>query len=194
MDAVLQTLKRVEVSSAKELKAWFAKHHALRESVLLVTYKKAVPDKYVSREAVLDALIAWGWVDGRMYKLNDEKVIQLIAPRNPQKPWTAWYRERVARLVDSGEMRAPGLKLVRQAKKNNLWHEDAKIEDLALPVDLMRGLRSSSTAFSYFSECPDSYVRNVLRWLESPKAATTRMKRMQKVIEFSERGARIPQM
>lgn len=162
MDAVIRALKRVEVLSIKELTSWFAKNHALRESVLLVTYKKAVPDKYVSREAVLDALIAWGWVDGRMYKLNDEMVIQLIAPRNPQKPWTAWYRERASRLVDSGEIRAPGLKLICHAKKNNLWHEDAKIEELALPVDLIRELKSSSKAFTYFIECPDSYVRNVL--------------------------------
>lgn len=194
MDAVIRTLKRVEVSSIKELNSCFAKNYALRESVLLVTYKKAVPDKYVSREAVLDALIAWGWVDDRMYKLNDEMVIQLVAPRNPQKPWTAWYWERASRLVGSGEIRAPGLKLIRHAKKNNLRHEDAKIEELALPVDLIGELKSSSKAFTYFIECPDSYVRNVLRWQKSAKTATTRMKRVRRIVEFSERIARIPQM
>ncbi|MEL6721013.1 MAG: hypothetical protein AAFO82_09695 [Bacteroidota bacterium] len=43
--------------------------------------KKVEPDKYVSREEVLDELICFGWIDGIRRKLDDKRTMQLISPR-----------------------------------------------------------------------------------------------------------------
>ena len=44
----MDDLEKVEVESAAELRRWFEQNYAQLESVWLVTYKKVVPDKYVS--------------------------------------------------------------------------------------------------------------------------------------------------
>ena len=54
----------LEVKSANELRDWLIKHYAQSESVWLVTWKKAANAPYVSRDEVLDQLIAFGWIDG----------------------------------------------------------------------------------------------------------------------------------
>lgn len=49
--------QRIEVAGADALWDWLDRHYRQQESVWLVTWKKAVPEKYVSREEVLDALV-----------------------------------------------------------------------------------------------------------------------------------------
>ena len=57
--------ERVEVESSGDLWEWLDRYHDRRESVWLVTWKAARRDRYVSRDEVLDALTAYGWIDGR---------------------------------------------------------------------------------------------------------------------------------
>ena len=95
---------RVEIESAQTLWEWLGAHHAQQASVWLVTHKAADRGKYVSREEVLDALIAYGWIDGRQLKLDDTRTMQLIGPRK-QKAWAQSYRDRAARLLAKGGCR-----------------------------------------------------------------------------------------
>jgi uncharacterized protein YdeI (YjbR/CyaY-like superfamily) len=82
---------QVEISSATQLRAWLAQNHTQKESVWLVTYKKEIMEKYVSLQEVLDELLCFGWIDGIRRKLNEEKTMQLIAPRKIQH-WTKTYK------------------------------------------------------------------------------------------------------
>jgi hypothetical protein len=36
-------------------------------------------NKYTTRGQVLDALIAYGWIDGRSLKLDDDRTMQLLS-------------------------------------------------------------------------------------------------------------------
>jgi hypothetical protein len=52
--------QKAEVSSCQELRVWLENNHAQKESVWLVTFKKTVPEKYISTTEVLDELL---WLD-----------------------------------------------------------------------------------------------------------------------------------
>ncbi len=69
-------LERVEVTSVAALWSWLDAHHDQGDSVLLLTWKAKRRDRYVSREDVLDALLAHGWIDGRRYALDETDVIR----------------------------------------------------------------------------------------------------------------------
>jgi hypothetical protein len=49
--------------------------------------EKAEPVKYISHEGVLDALVAYGWTDGLMRKLDAARVMQLISPRHRRRAY-----------------------------------------------------------------------------------------------------------
>jgi len=63
--------ERVEVTSAQALWDWLGREHGRDEAIWLVTWKAARRDRYVSRDEVLDALIAHGWIDGRRMALDE---------------------------------------------------------------------------------------------------------------------------
>ena len=182
----------VELDSAEALEAWLAAHHGRADSVWLVTYRKHMGPRYLSREAVLDALIAWGWIDGIRRKLDDDRTMQLIGPRR-QQAWAQSYRQRVARLTAEGLMREPGLRAVAAAKQAGTWEANLDVDALEVPADLAAALADRPLAAGTFAADPPSYRRNVLRWIAGARRLETRARRIQAVADHAARGARVPQ-
>ncbi|GAB5448491.1 YdeI/OmpD-associated family protein [Gymnodinialimonas sp.] len=183
-------IDQVEVTSEQALWDWMAANHS-GPSVWLVTWKAAHPGKYLSRSQVLDALIAHGWIDGRRMKLDDERTMQLIAPRAAQV-WARTYKDRAERLIAEGRMRAPGLAALEAAKASGLWSASDGIDDLEVPEDLRAAL-DERRASPWFDASAPSYRRNVLRFMAGAKRAETRAKRIGIIADHAARGEKVPQ-
>lgn len=182
--------ERIEVKSAAELHAWLADHHRQDESVWLVTWMAASPELYVSRDEVLDALVAWGWIDGIRRKLDGTRTMQLISPRKTEY-WARSYKDRVARLETEGRMEAPGRAAVARAKGSGAWSYMNDVDALIVPDDLARALDATGAAAAFDAFAP-SYRRNVLRWIKLAKTAATRSKRISRAAETARRGEKMP--
>lgn len=184
-------IARVEITSTQNLWDWLAEHHGQNESVWLVTWKKAEGAPYVGREAVLDALVAWGWSDGTRRKLDSARTQQLISPRQ-QQVWAETYQRRAARLEEEGLMKPPGLAKIAEAKAAGLWQAWADVDALEVPTDLAVAL-SSAEAKAWFAGAAPSYRRNVLRFLRSAKRPETRAERIALIADHAARGEKLPQ-
>ncbi len=183
-------MSRVELCSEAALWAWLEDNHT-GPSVWLVTWKAAHRDKYLSRDQVLDALIAYGWIDGRRMKLDDDRTMQLIAPR-AQQAWARTYKDRAERLITEGRMRAPGLAALEAGKASGLWAVSDPIDDLVVPDDLRQALNDRQAA-AWFDDAAPSYRRNVLRYLAGAKRVETRAKRIASISDHAARGQKLPQ-
>ncbi|MEM8848740.1 MAG: YdeI/OmpD-associated family protein [Pseudomonadota bacterium] len=186
----MDDLQRLEIMRAQALWDWLGTYYAQADSVLLVTWKAAHPDKHVGREAVLDALIAHGWTDGRRFKLDADRTMQLISPRR-QQVWAQSYKDRVARLMADGRMHPAGLAGVAEAKRSGLWEGHPEVEALEVPEDLAERLAILDGA-DWFDDAAPSYRRNVLRWLASAKTSPTRAKRIATIADHAGRGRKVP--
>ncbi|MEM9028030.1 MAG: YdeI/OmpD-associated family protein [Pseudomonadota bacterium] len=158
-----------------------------------MTFKKHTGNRYVSTGAVLDALIAYGWVDGRRMKLDADRTMQLISPRLTQT-WAQSYKDRAARLIDAKRMHAAGLAAIARSKQLGLWDHMADVDALMMPDDLASALAELPAAERFFLEAAPSYRRNVLRWIKIAKRTETRSRRIAQIVETSRRAERIPQM
>jgi uncharacterized protein YdeI (YjbR/CyaY-like superfamily) len=181
---------RVEVTSRDELHDWLARHHGRDEAIWLVTFRKAVTDKYVPREAVMDELIAFGWIDGIRRRVSDERTMQLVSPRRTQ-PWARSYRVRAERLIVEGRMQPPGLASVERAKATGMWEAMTDVDDLVVPDDLAAALEAAPPAATYFDAFPPSTRRNILRWIASAKTPPTREKRISVTVQDAQRNVRV---
>jgi uncharacterized protein YdeI (YjbR/CyaY-like superfamily) len=182
--------EHVEVRSVHELHAWLLEHHEQQEAVWLVTWKKAVPDRYVPREQVMDELIAFGWIDGIRRRLDDERTRQLVSPRRTQ-PWARSYRQRAERLLAEGRLQPSGLRAVRQAKASGMWDVMDDVDDLLVPSDLAAALAARPPAAEHFGGFPPSTRRNVLRWIASARTEATRSQRIGRTVEEAAEGRRV---
>ncbi|MEM9852683.1 MAG: YdeI/OmpD-associated family protein [Pseudomonadota bacterium] len=182
-----EQFEQVEVASAAELRAWLEANHGQDASVWLVTYLAAVPEKYVSRDAVLDELVAYGWIDGIRRKVDAERTMQMISPRKAEY-WAQSYKDRAAQLEAKGRMAAPGRASVERGKASGLWDFMADVDALIVPDDFATALEDAGADFEGFAP---SYRRNVLRWIKLAKTAPTRAKRIAKAAETAARGEKM---
>jgi uncharacterized protein YdeI (YjbR/CyaY-like superfamily) len=193
--AVIETERfdKVTIASLNELRAWLAANHASTQSFWLVRWKKATPNKFIDRLAVLNELICWGWNDGLARKRNDLQTMQLIGPRK-QQAWAQTYKNRAARLESEGRMQAPGRAAIARSKKPGLWNASAEVDQLVVPRDLAAHLSANPTALQFYRESAPSYRRNLLRWLACAKKPETRHRRINAIVETSSLNKKVPQM
>lgn len=86
-----ERLDHVEITHEEALRAWLAAHHDQRAGVWIVTWKKHVPDRHVTREQVLDQLTAFGWTDGILRRVDEDRTRQLVSRRRT-RPWAKSLR------------------------------------------------------------------------------------------------------
>lgn len=181
-------MEDVEVTAVTQLWDWLAAHHGQDDSVRLITWKAAHPEKYVGLEDVLDALIAHGWVDGRRFVVDADRTAQLIAPRQ-QQAWSKSYKDRVARLRAEGRMHSAGEAAVAKGQASGLWAFFDDVDALIVPLDLGEALDLDA-----WEALAPSYRRNVLRWIKLAKTPATRAKRIRLATEATRNGEKLPQM
>ncbi|MDX1908212.1 MAG: YdeI/OmpD-associated family protein [Bacteroidia bacterium] len=185
-----ENFQQVEVSSSQELRAWLENHHTQSESVWLVTYKKTVPEKYLSTSEVLDELLCFGWIDGIRRKLDDTRTMKLISPRRIEH-WAKSYKDRADKLIQAGQMREAGFRSIESSKQQGLWDFMDDVDKLMVPQDLQEALAQYEGATEFFYAINDASKRFVLRWVKLAKTEKTRAARITQLAELSAKGEKL---
>ncbi|MDI1233266.1 MAG: YdeI/OmpD-associated family protein [bacterium] len=186
-----ENFQQVEITSHTQLRAWLSANHNQKESIWLVTYKKNVIDKYVSIQEVLDELLCFGWIDGLRRKLDENRTMQLIAPRKVEH-WTKTYKDRYAKLESKGLIENAGREAVLKSKANGLWDHMDDVDALIKPTDFIKCLNGYENATNNFNKFGASSQRFILRWIKIAKTTETRAKRIKQASELAEKNQKIP--
>jgi uncharacterized protein YdeI (YjbR/CyaY-like superfamily) len=181
---------QVEVKSSSELREWLLMNHTQKESIWLVTYKKEITEKYVSVQEVLDQLLCFGWIDGIRRKLDQERTMQLIAPRKVEH-WSQTYKLRFAKLEELGLIHQSGFNAVETSKKAGLWNFMDDVDNLIIPNDLQEALSINNEAKLFFEAINASSKRFVLRWIKLAKTDKTRVTRIEQIVQLSSKGEKL---
>jgi len=90
-------------------------------------------------------------------------------------------------------MEAAGLKAfaARQENKSGIYSYEQRTPEL--PAQYARKLKKNVAAWKFFQAQPPSYRKAVNWWVVSAKQEETRLKRLDKLIDDSAEGHRIPQ-
>jgi len=181
---------QVEIKSPAELREWLLINHTQKESIWLVSFKKEVTEKYVSVQEILDQLLCFGWIDGIRRKLDQERTMQLIAPRRVEH-WSQTYKVRFAKLEAAGLVHPSGYHAVEASKKAGLWNFMDDVDNLIVPKDLQEALSKSNKAKLFFEGINASSKRFVLRWIKLAKTAKTRASRIDQIVQLSLKGEKL---
>ena len=186
-----ENFDQVEIISQKQLRDWLLKNHTQKESIWLITYKKNVLEKYVSVQQVLDELLCFGWIDGIRRKLDEDRTMQLIAPRKVEH-WTKTYKDRYAKLLKNNLVENAGKESVLKSKQNGLWNFMDDVDALIKPIDFTKELESYKSAMVNFNAFGASSQRFILRWIKIAKTTDTRNKRIKQAAELADKNVKIP--
>jgi uncharacterized protein YdeI (YjbR/CyaY-like superfamily) len=169
-----------------EWRRWLSKNHARSEEIWLGFYRKESGKQMVSYEHAVEEALCFGWVDGRKKKLDEECYAFRFTPRKAKSGWSQSNLRRVERLIAEGKMMPAGLKAF-QAKDRR----EVPPLPTEMPKQLEDQFRRQREAWTNYEKFPPGYRRVTAGWVASAKKEETRIKRLEKLIEYSARNERI---
>ena len=169
--------------SKKEWRNWLAKNHLKKDAVWLVCYKKNADKPTITWSESVDEALCFGWIDSIKKKLDEERSIQFFSKRKPKSTWSRINKEKVIKLIENGLMTEAGLNCINIAKQNGSWEILDIVEDLTMPGDLEKALKTKTNALNYFLSLSKSVRKAMLQWLVLAKRPETRQKRIDEIVE-----------
>lgn len=169
-----------------EWENWLQQNHAKETELWLVYYKKHTGKPGIAYEDSVKTALCYGWIDSLIKKLDDDSYARKFSPRKENSLWSESNKKRIAELMKTGRMQAPGLKLVEAAKQKGNWDKvivPPKI-DLTVPEDFKAVLKKYPHAAQFFEELPKSHKKQYLIWIKMAKRTETRERRIKKSIEM----------
>jgi uncharacterized protein YdeI (YjbR/CyaY-like superfamily) len=178
-------LAEFEPDSRAAWRLWLAEHHDGSPGVWLIWHTKASGQQRITLDEAVSEALCFGWIDSTMRRTGDGRSTLLFTPRRPRGTWSALNKQRVAALIAEGLMTEAGQRAMDAAKRDGSWYALDEIDDLRVPDDLARELRTSPAAHANFDAFAPSTKKLVLWWIQSAKRPQTRARRIAETVRLA---------
>lgn len=175
-------------------RAWLAEHHATESELLVGFYKVDSGKASITWKESVDEALSFGWIDGVRKRLDDESYTIRFTPRKARSIWSAINIRRAQELIEEGRMAPAGLAAFEardESRMNRYSFENAPQE---LSPEFEKRFRAKKKAWAFFEAQPPGYRRVAIWLVVSAKKEETRERRLATLIDYSERGERLPQL
>jgi uncharacterized protein YdeI (YjbR/CyaY-like superfamily) len=179
--------KPLHITSRDDWRAWLEENHATEKEIWLLHYKKHAGKPGIPYEDAVEEALCFGWIDGIMRRIDEEKYALRYSPRKSGSIWSETNKKRAERMIEQGRMTDAGLAKIKEAKKNGKWHKATLREDTTnIPLDLKKALEANEKARHNFESLAPSYRKQFIWWITSAKMHETRRRRIQKIVRLAE--------
>jgi len=157
----------------EEWRRWLHENHGEENEAWVIIQKARSPNEGLRYEKAVDEATCFGWIDGKMRRLNDHEFTQRFSPRRPRSIWSRINRDRAERLIAVEEAKSNG-----RGEKAYTFREPPETPD-----DLLEALKESPEAHRNFMGFPNSTRFMYIHWINDAKRAETRARRIKRVVE-----------
>lgn len=179
------TGQQLPITNRDEWRAWLEANHATANEVWLVHFKKHTGKQGLSLEEAVEEALCFGWIDGVLRPIDDEKFALRYSPRKQGSIWSETNKRRVAKLIKQGRMSEAGLAKVKEAKANGEWQRATLLENTTnIPPDLRHALTANRQARRNFESLAPSHKKQFIYWITSAKTDVTRQRRIQETVRL----------
>jgi len=174
------------------LRAWLARNHATATELFIGFYRKHSGKGGITYPQALDEALCFGWIDGRVDRIDDVSWKQRYTPRKPKSYWSKVNIAKAEALLAAGRMAPAGLAAFerRDAGGKERYAFENKPADFPLPY--LKAFKANTPAWKWFSASRPSYQRTATFWVMSAKQEATRDRRLATLIACSADGRLAP--
>jgi uncharacterized protein YdeI (YjbR/CyaY-like superfamily) len=171
--------------------AWLETEHATSPGIYVTIAKKGAPEPTLTQTEMVESLLCFGWIDGRVQRLDEHHFLTRVTPRRPKSVWSRKNVEAVTALTEAGRMRPAGLAAVAAAQADGRWERAyAGSATITVPDDLAAALAAEPAAQREF-ESLDSANRYAVLWrVHTAGTAATRARRIAACVQMLAEGRR----
>jgi len=177
-------METLYVKDRKQWRAWLDKNARSFSEIWLTYPRKHSGKACIPYGDAVEEALCFGWIDGIKKRLDSDHSMQRFTPRKPTSRWSAINIKRAQKLIAEKRMTTAGLQAFRP---------ECQIEahPTALPPDLQTPFSSANIAWNNFQSFPPFYRKMTIAWVATAKKEETQLKRLKKLIEFSEKNKRL---
>ena len=180
-------------STSGELRAWLEKHHATESELWVGYYKKASGRRSLTWSDVVDEALCFGWIDGKVQRIDEHRYRQRLTPRRRNSNWSAVNIAKVGELRKQGRMTPAGeTAFAARREDHSTAYSYERRHEAAFDADQEAAFRDNPSAWDWFNAQSPSYRAMTTFWVVSAKRPETRARRLAKLIESSARRQRVP--
>jgi len=185
--------KPIYFESAQAFYDWLEENHETADEVYVGFHKQHTGRRAMTWSEAVDQALCFGWIDGRVNKIDDDRYMQRFTPRKPTSNWSKVNVEKMAKLKEAGLVRPAGLAAFekRTGERTGVYSFESRAE---LPPEYEARLRANTAAARYFDSRPPWYQRTAVHLVMSAKREETRERRLQQLIDDSANGVDIKQL
>lgn len=172
-----------------EWRTWLEHNHNLIKEIWLIYYKKHTKKATVVYNEAVEEALCFGWIDSTIKSINEDTYMQKYTPRNDNSMWSLVNKNRVKKLIREKKMTKAGLEKIEAAKKNGKWEKAYMSKDkLKMPENLVEALKKNPIALTNFENFSPSNRKIYIGWILSAKREETIQKRIDIVVQRSEKN------
>ena len=182
-------------ASPAAFRAWLATHHESASELWVGFHRKGTGRPSLTWPESVDEALCFGWIDGVRKRVDDERYVIRFTPRKPASAWSAVNLAKMEALLAEGRVKPAGLAAYerRSEAKSRIYSYEQR-RQATFPPELARRFRAEKGAWKFFAAQPPGYRSIATFWVVSAKREETRLRRLQKLIDCSAEGRRLPQL
>jgi uncharacterized protein YdeI (YjbR/CyaY-like superfamily) len=162
-------------------RAWLAAHGPTERELWLIFYKVHTGAPCVTYDEAVEEALCFGWIDGLIKRVDDDRYAQRFSPRKPGSNWSDLNKARVRKLVAAGRMTPAGLATVT-FPLDPAADTAAPRAAPALSDDLLARLQADAAAWAAFNRLAPSHRRRYAGWIMDAVKPETRLRRLEEAV------------
>jgi uncharacterized protein YdeI (YjbR/CyaY-like superfamily) len=185
-------MKPTFFKSQAEFRKWLEKNHGQVSELWVGLQKTGSTQKGLVYKEALDEALCFGWIDGVRKSIDENRWMIRFTPRRPRSIWSAINIKRANELKALGLMKPPGLAAFdgRDEKRQKQYSYEREAAQLEAAYE--ERLRTNKKAWAFWESQSSGYRRSAQFWVMSAKKEETRLRRLEALIDSSEKGKLAP--
>jgi uncharacterized protein YdeI (YjbR/CyaY-like superfamily) len=177
--------------SATECRRWLVQNHDKATEIWFGFYKKNSGKRGITYHEALDEALCFGWIDGLKKSVDEASYAFRFTPRKPKSIWSLVNTKRAGELRKLGRMKPSGLKAfaARNPEKSGIYSFENSARKLSASCE--KEFKAHEEAWEFFQAQPPGYQRTASFWVMSAKKEETRLSRLARLINASEKNGRL---
>ncbi len=170
-------------------RSWLSENHGKLREVWLVYAKKQSGKDSISYEEAVEEAICFGWIDGQVRTVDEDRYKQRFSPRTNKSRWSELNIARAKKMIGAGLMTDEGRTIFEEAMQKD--RIVPALTSYSIPEELKAALASSPAALKNYQNMAPAHRLMYAGWVSTAKRPETRMKRAEKSIELLTENKRL---
>lgn len=185
--------KELFFETREELRNWFIKNHEQKSSFSMLFYKKHTKTKCIEYSDAVEEALCFGWIDGIIKRLDEDKYIRRFSKRNGKSRWSPTNIKRMKKMINEGKAIQNAIDLFENAEKDGLFQTKSDRKDIMdIPEILIDKLKENKKAEQFFLKLNTREKEAYSHFISDVKKEETRQKRLNEMITKLKEGWRMP--